>query len=253
MRLNKSLSDLAWGLRYSRPRASHLLRVDAIRFMVAWARYTYLARSHGLRTFSAATPGVVDRTVEHNLKGLKDLVVVRSEMLLHPLSVIETVSADSKVLSVGPRTEGELLNLVAHGFKKSNIRGLDLISYSPWVDLGDMHAMPYADNTWDVIVLAWVLAYSDDWEQAAREVVRVARPGAAIAIGVEYNPRTDEELTAEAGYQIGAADRILSTDQILKLFGSSVDTVYFTHDVQPSRHDEVGSIATVFSLRKEGV
>ena len=238
-------------LRSARPLPAQLLRVDAVRSVVAYSRFQYFTRRGGVRTLTDGTPAVSALTVEHNLKGLTDLTVVRSQMLLRPLSVIEEVPADARVLAIGPRTEGELLNLVAHGFRRENIRGLDLISYSPWVDLGDMHAMPYADSSWDVVVLAWVLAYSDDWPQVVREVVRVAKPGAVVAIGVEYNPRSDEDLAAEHGYRIGAQQRLETTDMILALFEGAVGTVYFRHDVQPARRDRLGSVATIFSVQKK--
>ncbi len=43
--------------------------------------------------------------------------------------------------------------MVSHGL---NIRGLDLFSCSPRIDVGDMHDMRYADNSFDVIFLGWV-------------------------------------------------------------------------------------------------
>jgi SAM-dependent methyltransferase len=239
-----------WGLVIARPRATHLLRVPIIRFIVAWVRYRYFVATRGIKTYSHEGD-VGEKTVEHNLRGLIDLAVVRSEMLLRPLSVIESIPRNARVLAVGPRTEGELLNLLAHGFKKANVRGLDLISYSPWIDLGDLHDMPYDDNSWDVIVLGWILAYSDNWEKAAQEVIRVARPGAVVAIGAEYNPLSNEEIVATYGYRVGNRERLTSVDQILGLFGDSVDAVYFKHDIVHDRRNELGGVATVFSLRKE--
>ena len=40
-----------------------------------------------------------------------------------------------KVLSVGPRSEGEIFNLFANGFEFKNIVGIDLFSYSPLIKL----------------------------------------------------------------------------------------------------------------------
>jgi len=60
---------------------------------------------------------------------------------------------------------------------RKNIRGLDLISYSPWVDLGDMHAMPYEDDTWDITLVSMVLTYSENPRKVVDEVVRVTKSG----------------------------------------------------------------------------
>src|SRR5437016_1662095 len=113
------------------------LRMEPIRKRVALARFLYSTKiRHRLKTLDADQEGIAENTICHNLRGMGDLTVIRSDLLVRPLSVIESLGPESKILSIGPRTEGELLNLVAHGFAPENIRGLDLISYSPWVDLG---------------------------------------------------------------------------------------------------------------------
>ena len=201
-------------------------------------------------------------TVSHNVKGMVDLSVRRSLTLIRPLVAAVTVSRpggaietsslrDTRVLSIGPRTEGELLNLVGHGFEPHNVKGLDLISYSPWVDLGDMHAMPYADNSWDAIMFGWVLAYSDDKQRAADELIRVAKNGAVIAIGVEYCCLSNEQIIAKYGYLSGSAERIWCLADILKYFEGHIGQIYFQHDVTPERrHEEVVALIAVFSVKK---
>jgi len=176
--------------------------------------------------------------------------VVRSDALVKPLSVLECVDADARVLCVGPRTEGEIYNLAAHGFELDRIRGVDLISYSPRIDLGDVHALPYADSTWDVVVCGWVLNYSNDQPLAARELVRVCKPGGVIAVGVEYNPRNRGEIGAELGYVPGAAVQITDLHGLLALFDGSIDRVYFSQEPTPSRRARLGSITAIFSIKK---
>ena len=88
--------------------------------------------------------------------------------LIRPLSVIDQLSKSARVLSVGCRFETELLYLVGYGFRADRVRGFDMISYSPWVDCGNMHAMPYEDDSWDAIILGWVMTYSDDVQLAAQ-------------------------------------------------------------------------------------
>ena len=228
-----------------------LLRVDLIRFIVAAIRFVYFRRTRGIQTVTGSPDAVSDLTVFHNLKGLRDLAVVRSTMLIRPLASLEVLSSSSRILCVGPRTEGELLNVVAHGFSRRSVRGLDLISYSPWVDLGDMHAMPYPDDSWDVVMLAWVLAYSLDQPLAAMESIRVVRPGGIVAVGVEYNPLSDQEITAIEGYAPGNPSRLTTVAEILHLFYPHVETVHFQHDVHQSRRHLKGGIAAVFSINKE--
>lgn len=213
-------------------------------------RYMYYARVRGRLRTLAADGTVAKNTVAHNLKGMRDLSVVRSDALVKPLSVVECLDAGSKVLSVGPRTEGELYNLAAHGFSLANIRGVDLISYSPMIDLGDMHALPYGDSTWDAVVCGWVLAYSNARQRAARELVRVCRDGGVIAVGVEWNPKSVAKILSEVGYVPGSEDRITSLAELLGLFGDAIDRIYFSQEPTPERRDRLGSITAVFSIRK---
>lgn len=227
------------------------LRVDAVREHVARARFIYYGKlRRKLTALDSESEGVAPNTIFHNKRGLSDLAVNRSHMLVRPLSVIESLGPNSDILTIGPRTEGELLNLFAHGFSPAHVRGLDLISYSPWIDLGNMHHLPYPDNSWDAVVLGWVLAYSTNQKLVADEIVRVVRPHGVVAIGVEYNPKSDMEIQEAVGYQVGAQRRLTRTDHILELFGSRVEYVYFRHDVMPSRLDQVGSVCVVFSVDK---
>ncbi|MFQ5506857.1 MAG: methyltransferase domain-containing protein [Planctomycetota bacterium] len=227
---------------------NRLLLVDQLRFGVALVRYLWFKVLLGrLRTLAPAS-GVAENTVSHNLLGLKDLAVRRSLKLIRPLSCIDALGPDSEILSIGPRTEGELLYLVGHGYRPSRIRGLDLITYSPWIDLGDMHELPYPEHRFDAVILGWVLAYSTDRRRAAREVVRVTRPGGFIAIGVEYNPLSNEEIQEQRGYLPGNPRRLTSVAEILELFEGSVDRVYFSHDITAERKDRLGSLTVVFSV-----
>lgn len=171
--------------------------------------------------------------------------------LIRPLSVIDQLSKSARILSIGCRFETELLYLVGYGFRADRVRGFDMISYSPWVDCGNMHAMPYEDNSWDAVILGWVMTYSDDPKQAAREVVRVARDGALIAIGVSYYPL--EQLTKDrlAGGDERVRDKRLQTvREYLELFGENVKTVFFQHDVADVTKEGVCSL--IFQIKKPG-
>jgi SAM-dependent methyltransferase len=226
------------------------LRMDPVRMRVAYARFVYFTRlRRRLSTLEESGEGIAVNAIRHNLKGLSDLTVNRSHMLVRPLSVIEALGPESRILAIGPRTEGELLNLFAHGFSPDRVRGLDLISYSPLIELGNMHHLQYPDGSWDAVLLGWVLTYSTEQQRAAKEVLRVLRPGGIVAIGVEHNPRSDQELAEQYGVNANVR-RFKSTQEILDLFAGHVGQVYFRHDVIPERRDQVGSICVIFSVTK---
>lgn len=223
-----------------------LLHVDLIRFAVAWARFVWFTRAQRQERIFATDDQVAPNTVSHNRNGLRDLAVNRSMYLTRPLSVIERLGTRSDLLVVGPRAEGEILGLMAHGFERRSIRALDLISYSPWVELGDMHAMPFDDDSFDAVILGWVLAYSENRHQAASEVLRVLRPGGIVAVGVEWSPESNEDLLQQRGYLPGSSQRISGCDEILGLFGESVTDVLVREEPDRTR---VGSMIVIFSAK----
>jgi hypothetical protein len=225
------------------------LRVDAVRSWVAAVRYVYFAvLLRRMKTLEPATGDVTTNTVFHNMKNLStfyELAVARSNLLLLPLSAIR-LSKSTPVLCIGPRTEGEMLNLMGLGFH--NFRALDLISYSPWVDLGDMHAMPYKDNQFGIVIMGWVIAYSNNRKKAAAEAIRVVRDGGFIAVGAEYVKKSAEECSAMLGYPLPITP-IQSVSEILEYFGSSVDHVVFSQD-RPPYPSEKCDLMVIFSVKK---
>lgn len=225
-----------------------LLRVDRIRYWVAYVRYVWLVVVlRRMRSVESATGDVGVNTILHNMKGLKKrLSVNRSSLLLYPLSAIR-ISRSSPILCIGPRAEGEILNCMGMGFR--NVRGLDLISYSPWIDLGDMHAMPYADNAFAVVIMGWCIAYSNNRTKAAHEALRVVHNGGIIAVGVEYSAESAGEVSKRVGYQMCDEKKLESVAEILKLFGEHVDRVFFSDDL-PSHEHKKWDLLVLFSVRK---
>jgi len=107
-----------------------------------------------------------------------------------------------------------------------------------------------------------VLSYSKNPRRAAAEMVRVARDGALIAIGIDLGVMTPEEVIARDGYVIDAGKRINSVPEILELFGDAVGTVHFSHDAPMRQQMDVlrsrpgaypsSVVMVVFSVRKSG-
>jgi hypothetical protein len=237
--------------------ASRLLRqLMQVRFFLFWVtylRYLYLVRLCGRLRYLEGTPFACENAVHHNIRGIRPTITSdRTLALLRPLSVIETVGRlrQARLLCIGPRSEGEILRAWAHGFALSNIKGLDLISYSPWIDLGDMHKMPYQDSSFEMMICGWVIAYSENRELAAREMVRVMRPGGIVAIGVEYGEESDDETIAKCGYLPGSQNRIQSVEQILSYFGDMVDHIYFNHGIVKGVNSKLGNLLVIFSIKK---
>jgi SAM-dependent methyltransferase len=217
----------------------------------------YIRILRRLRTLDSQD--AVRANVSHNIKSIY-WANNRMHLLLYPLSVIETLGPDSKILVVGPRNENDLYTLSGLGFKMKNLTGLDLISYSPRIVLGDMHAIPFPDGAFDAVVCGWTLSYSTSPQKAANELARVVKPGGVIAIGVEYSTLTMDDEKKLLGYRLQEFERIgrrvNSTADIKALFAEQADVVYFEHDA-PNRRthtgeglvDNVSNVALVFSTK----
>jgi SAM-dependent methyltransferase len=225
-----------------------LLQVRAIRQMLARERLKVLSSASGFKT-AENTANVIHNGVQYNVDGAKSAPDLdRPSLMVNVVSSIERVWRNIgglDVLSIGPRSEIEIFALRAAGFKSDRIRALDLFSYSPYVEIGNMHAMPYADNSFDVVLLGWVLAYSRDPAVAAKEVVRVCRDGAIVIASADYVGERKPGTVTEFDNQ---ETRIKDVAQILSYFGEAVGPVYFRHDPElPARH----MVMTAFEVDKK--
>jgi SAM-dependent methyltransferase len=218
------------------------LRIDVIRAVIAALRYFFFAVvCRRFRVLHLQAGDVKENAVSHNrrhMKGVRGFAVIRSSALLHALSAIQ-ISKSLPVLAIGPRTEGELLNLKGLGFR--NVRGIDLMSYSPWIDLGDMHALPYKDSSFAVVIMGWVLTYSSNRRKAALEAVRVVRNGGIIAVGTAT--ADPEKIPA------GNTQWCPTWKEQLDCFEPYIDHLYFAHDFPPFPVNQRNLLA-IFSVKK---
>ena len=89
------------------------------------------------------------------------------------------------LLVIGPRYEPECSMARGLGWPKRGVRGLDTFSYSPAIDVGDMHRLPYADESFSAIICSWTLSYSSQPKVACAEMQRVLRPGGYLVVSIQ--------------------------------------------------------------------
>jgi SAM-dependent methyltransferase len=229
----------------------NLLSDPALRHAWVYLRALYFIRvRRRLRVLDSQH--AISANASHNLRSIHQ-ANPRMRLLLLPLSTIETLDpATARILVIGPRNEYDLYTLVGLGFDLKRVVGLDLISYSPHIKLGDMHSIPFDDAAFDAVICGWTLSYSTNPQQAAREIARVTRPGGIVAIGVEYSTLDPEGESKLLGYQLQEAvrgSRINSTADIKRLFDSSIGHVYFEHDAPlKASHGTAGFAAKVSNV-----
>jgi ubiquinone/menaquinone biosynthesis C-methylase UbiE len=81
------------------------------------------------------------------------------------------------------------MGLVTRPARRSRSR---LLSYGPWIGVGDIHATNYESATFDAVLLGWMLAYRTRPDQVIREVKRILKPGGLLGLAMEAV--ADEEL-----------------------------------------------------------
>lgn len=255
-RLHKALGPWVvfakcWWLDLKRaPR--QLLQIDIVRSIICFPRYIVLFVILGRVKIAPHGAETTENTLAHNMRGSGELSAPRSHLLIRPIISLDRVARNVdklKVLTIGPRVEGEIYNLMGYGFRGKNIRGLDLFSFSPYIDVGDMHAMDYPDNSFDIVISGWVLGYSDAKQRCADEMIRVCKPGGIIALGNGYYEMSPEEVIQSGGLAIGSNEKVTDLAFIKGLFNPEEDAIAFQYDGARDRMNGAPLIL-VYEVRK---
>lgn len=132
-----------------------------------------------------------------------------------------------KILIIGPRNEAEIFSFASRGYLLKNIKAIDLFSYSPLVEVMDMHNLNFEDNYFDIVYAGWVIAYSDNKLKAFSEMERVTKKGGLISLTAGISNKTNEEIIAERGYMIGSCKRLRNLNDLSDLFKESLGQIVY--------------------------
>ena len=115
---------------------------------------------------------------------LKRFIQSRSQLIERLTKTAKNHNLKCKsILSVGSRDDNELDNISCF-FPKAEVRGLDLFSASPRITTGDMHNMPFDDNSFDATIAIHSMEHSYDPSKSLGEMFRVTKEGGVICIEV---------------------------------------------------------------------
>lgn len=106
----------------------------------------------------------------------------RTRYLIRRLGELVAPGPSRRVLCVGCRNGRELDYLGEAGY--TNVTGVDLHSTDPRITVMDMHHLSFEDGTFGIVFAAHVLEHALEPKQAAREMVRVTRPGGVLVLEV---------------------------------------------------------------------
>ena len=241
--------------------AKLLMKIPAFRTGLARSSLeTALTSGTSLRTIEGSS-AVRTGTVQHNVNMLNGAFLDRGGKLVDILSALGLLNQDDsgnassqslspRVLCIGPRNEVELFALIGCDISPEHIEGLDLISYSPFVTIGDIHKIPFPDNSFDIVILGWVLAYSTTPKTAVDEIIRVSRDRGIVMIGWDYS---GHEFGVESKTLVTSeTSRIESSSDIEKLFGDKVAKSIVRREARYPFGDEDRKIMYACILDKDG-
>ena len=132
----------------------------------------------------------VEGTILHNKSAfvkfpMSDFTMKRMDRLIAIVKATEFIGENFSFLIIGPRTESDVMKL-KFNFPEATIEAIDIISYSPWIDLQDAHGTNFKSNSFECVISGWVLKYSNDKEKMMSEMIRILKNEGIICIGIEY-------------------------------------------------------------------
>jgi SAM-dependent methyltransferase len=174
------------------PRLGVRQRVRAAPRALADLRYRL-----GIRRLGAKRPAeyrdYLEIQLERSLSKRVNDPGVGARVLIEKAAVAQ--SSDARVLCVGCRNGIELDEFRARGFE--DVVGIDLFSQRDDILVMDMHAMTFPDDSFDVVYSSHSLEHAYDVETVVRELARVGREGAVVAVEVPLRHRGSTADRAE--------------------------------------------------------
>lgn len=210
-----------------------------LRILRLWLTGTKMRHMRGIEQ-----PGnefIKDNVIPHNFEQVWEVARGRTERLMNVLRSIRSVDlAKSKVLVIGPRNEAELLMLSRYGVRIKNTTAIDLFSYSPLIEVMDMHNLEYQDSSFDIVYSSFVITYSDRIPLACSEALRVAKDGALIVVAFEH-------MHEGLGNKFGVNRLSGGLNDLYPYFNEHIQSILWREE-----HDLENSVvcSTVFRVKK---
>jgi SAM-dependent methyltransferase len=170
------------------------LKLNKVRYWYVTRRFKKLKKN--LRFHESISDDVGINTIKHNLTAFDVAAGFgcggRMNILIFPIAAIYVnLEHKTKILIVGCRTEDDIFWMKSYGF--NDTLGFDLFSYSDLVVTGDIHKTDFADNTFDVVLLGWMISYSKNPEAVFKECARIIKPNGHLGVGLDHNPTQKDE------------------------------------------------------------
>lgn len=198
--------------------------VPLVRERVCRVRFMVLKRVYGIRQ---GTPeGILHLSYsESHFKSYLSFKGRINYLVQTVAALLPNQKTNLSILSIGPRFESELFGYRGLGLKWRNIKGLDTFSYSPKIQIGNMHSAPFPSSSFDIIVCGWTIAYSATPEIAFGEFSRLCKPDGKIVLTWDlpesYQVKDPSSLTLNRKLDIDNIQTLLPETRILDMLESN--------------------------------
>jgi hypothetical protein len=230
----RSAKKVARAIRRERPLRTFRERMLlSFPWEIGYLRFLWLTRFRTRPVRAYASPAEGTKEVDYSASFLTHYGPDRrTQWTMFLLASIPTCPRDS-LLIIGPRYEPEVLMAKGLGWDPKKIRGLDTFSYSPYVDVGDMHALPYEDESFSALICSWTLSYSATPDVAAVEMQRVLKPGGYLVVSMQKIAEGYDDVLPGV---LHGADRIQTLAQLDRLYSGLERVAGFEPDLAPGTH-----------------
>jgi SAM-dependent methyltransferase len=224
-----------------------LLKYKRIRFWVAKNRYYNNKSMMNIKSNNSSE--ISPDTISYNLSAFNSDAVFgcgeRMGLLIYPIvsyySHYLIKKAAKKILIVGCRSEDDILWMKSYGFEQTS--GFDLFSYSEYITVGDIHETDFSDDSFDVVLLGWMISYTRNPASVFKECRRILKTGGLFGIGLDHMPDQDN-TSIENGLAL-RANILNSTQDIISLLDLTMNhKVLFEYD-HYEENDESTAVITV--------
>ena len=168
-----------------------LLKLRLIRYFLTIIRLFYLTKKNKIKIKNKNSKFIKKGTIDRNIRSVLSFRDCysgeRSSFFLKKYLALYAIKKrkNQKVLLVGPRNEGEIFNFLAKGFQSKNIDAIDLFSYSPKIQIRDMHTINQIKKKYDLIYFGFILNYSKKIKSVLKKSLKILNQNGTIGISLE--------------------------------------------------------------------
>lgn len=198
----------------------------------------YMKQNLGL--FSQEYEQYLDAQLQRSFYKKSNPLQLHTRLLVDKLAEFRNF-AECHILCIGCRNTAEINYFKSQGANK--VIGIDLFSSSPDITIMDMHKMTFPDNNFDIIYSAHSLEHSYDVGKVVREIIRVASPGALVAVEVPVEYKVSSTDLVDFG----------NLESLYAIFDPYISQVLWSEEQPPlSPQNEQGTaiIRTIFEIDK---